>query len=196
MKNMFYNCQSLKQINFISFKSISSYYLDLSQLFFNCEQLTQVDFGYNTFYVSNFKEMFYNCSSLLSIDIGTFRTSSFSYSYIDFSNMFYNCKNIESISIGSSTSNIDVSNMKDMLYNCTSLRQINLTGLKSSSYINMSGLFSNLINLVEVSGLSNNFNVKYAKEMFYNCFSLKSINLGFNTQSYTDISKMFYNCSN
>ena len=86
--------------------------------------------------------------------------------------------------------------MEGIFYNCKSLEQIDLSGLKSSNYINMSSIFSNLINLSEVKGLSNNFNVKYAKEMFYNCFSLKSINLGFNTQSDTDISKMFYNCSN
>jgi len=62
-------------------------------------------------------------------------------------------------------------NMSYMFYNCSSLKEINLSSFNTNQVTNMAS-------------------------MFYNCSSLKEINLSsFNTNQVTDMSYMFNNCS-
>jgi len=64
-----------------------------------------------------------------------------------------------------------ITNMSYMFFDCSSLKEINLSSFDTSQVTNMS-------------------------YMFYSCSSLKEINLSsFNTNQVTDMSGMFYNCS-
>ena len=61
--------------------------------------------------------------------------------------------------------------MGDMLYNCLSLKELNLSNFNTTHVTNM-------------------------ECMFYNCSSLKELNLSnFNTNNVTNMGGMFYNCS-
>ena len=86
--------------------------------------------------------------------------------------LFSNCRNLTSIDLSKfNTSKVTV--MRDMFYNCVSLKSIN---------------FSELFNI---------YNVKTMKSMFSYCTNLTSLDLSFfDVSLVTDISYMFKNCDN
>jgi surface protein len=198
MTNMFYNCQSLKQIDLKCFESSINYPIDMSYLFYYCSNLTEVILNFNTFYVSDMKQAFYDCISLNVVNLEALQTKE--NNFIDVSNMFYNCNDLESISFSNWTQSFGVSNMKNMFYNCNSLKQLDLKSFESSNnyFIDMSNSFYNCFNLTQVIGTNNSFYISDGNNMFHNCTSLISINLStFETKpnNFIDLSNMFYNCS-
>jgi surface protein len=171
----------------------------MSYIFYNCYNLNHVKIDFEIFYILDGKEMFYNCYSLKSIKLDSLKTKKDSNDFIDISNMFYNCSNIESITFNSSNPDFGVKDMQNMFYNCLSLKYVDLSSLNSSyDYnINMSRLFYNFTFLEKVDGFINDFYIIDTTEMFYNCTSLKSIDLvrfQTNEDIFINSSYMFYNC--
>jgi surface protein len=200
MNNMFYNCKSLKKIDFRSFNAstYSNNYIDMSYLCNNCEKLTEVKGLFNNLYITSAHNMFYNCISLKEINIETFDRSTSG--YIDFSYMFYNCYNLETITFTYLKQAFRVKYMNNMFNNCTSLKEINLGNFygTTSNIINMENLFFNCISLSKFFGIGTIY-ISSGIKMFYNCKSLKTIelqNLKTISDTFIDLSDMFYNCHN
>ena len=84
--------------------------------------------------------------------------------------LFYECKNLISLDL-SNFNTQNVTNMSCMFAGCNSLTNLNLSNFKTQNVTNMSS-------------------------MFYGCSSLTNLNLSnFNTQNVTNISYMLYGCS-
>ena len=93
------------------------------------------------------------------------------------------------------TSNI--TNMKEMFYNCSSLSNLDLTGFDTNNVTTMASMFYNCSKLtsLDLSNFNTN-NVIGISAMFQQCSSLETINLNnFNPTSISTMASMFYNCS-
>ena len=211
IKGMFKNCKSLTSFGFknlylnyryyyyyYEYLQHYDYYIDASEMFYDCENLKTISFDGNYLYINNMNSMFYNCISLKSISLQTFGRNTDN--QIDFSYMFYNCKNLESITINNGNK-FKVGNMNSMFYNCNSLKSIDLRYFNGTYpySINVDNLFYNCFNLTKIEGIVNIFYISSAIQMFFNCISLTSIDLkNFVTKenNFIQLTKMFYNCHN
>ena len=114
----------------------------------------------------------------------------------DASYMFYGCSKLTQIDLsGMDTSS--VINMGSMFNGCSGLTEINLNGLNTSNVTNMAYMFSGCSGLTEInlSGL-NTSSVRSMFSMFRDCSGLTGINLnGIDTSSVIDMSRMFRGCS-
>ena len=205
------------------------YYLDMSQLFYNCSSLETVNINFKYLYITNTKEMFYNCSSLRNIFFNPYylpysnidmskmfyncrsiRSIVFDIDYNsdndnknyyypnDMNYMFYNCDSLETLTFKYFNTKY-VIGMKEMLYNCISLYNFDIT---SSSFTNdkitdMKGLFKNLVSLRNLN-LTNFYTpkVQIMWEMFKGCTNLGNLQFpNFDTSQVTDMQSMFEGCS-
>ena len=86
---------------------------------------------------------------------------------------------------------------KNMFYNCSKLKTLDLSDLDTSKVTDMSGMFNGCFELTNLD--LNNFNtanVTDMSDMFYGCAKLNELNFSnFNTSKVTDMSGMFYDCS-
>ena len=110
--------------------------------------------------------------------------------------MFYNCSSLKNINL----SNFNAQNVIYMNYlfsGCCSIKNINFTNFNTENVINMSHLFHDCKSLTNIN--LSNFNTQNVSNMSYLfswCNSLTEINLSnFNTQNVTNMSHMFYLCS-
>ena len=208
---MFYNCSSLRSFDFTNlymecpqdYCSSWNYKIrNFSYMFYNCQNIKSIYIPNNIKFINDMRSMFYNCYSLTSIDITKFYTKYSASNNASY--MFYNCSLLSELNI---PNNIYMKDMNNMFYNCKSLNYINLTKFYSNSelYVNMSRLFYNCHNLMKIDGNLNNVNISDAREMFFNCTSLKyrsdgnfdiNINIKHNLNININMSKMFYNCLN
>ena len=87
--------------------------------------------------------------------------------------------------------------MEFMFYNCSSLKELDLSNFNTSKVTNMDSMFFNCSSLNELN--LSNFNtskVTNMSYMFYNCSSLKELNLSkFNIKDNTNVDYMFSGCS-
>ena len=75
---MFYDCNSITEINFSNFDT--PFVITMSLMFFNCSSLTSLDLSnFNTSQVKFMNAMFAYCSSLTSLDLSNFNTSIYKY---------------------------------------------------------------------------------------------------------------------
>ena len=90
-----------------------------------------------------------------------------------------------------------VTNMRFMFYNCSSLKSIDLSRFDTSKVTDMDAMFHGCSSLESID--LSNFNTSKVTDMgymFYYCSSLKSIDLSnFDTSKVTDMDAMFYGCS-
>ena len=216
MSYMFYNCNSLTNLNLSSFNTANV--TDMSMMFVACNSLTSLNLSnFNTSTVTDMSDMFWGCGSLTSLDLSNFNTSNvtdmsgmFRYCNLtsldlsnfntanvtDMSGMFRYCKKLTSLNLSSfNTSNI--TSMSRMFYGCSSLTSLNLSSFNTSNVTSMYAMFDSCINLTSLN-LSNfnTSNVTTMSFMFNNCSSLTSLNLSsFNTSNVTNMRWMFVNCS-
>ena len=191
MNYMFYNCSSLKLIDFSNFDT--SKVSKMQYMFYNCYSLISVGLSkFDTLNVEAMHFMFFNCSSLTSINLYNFKTSKVE----DMNSMFYNCSLLASIDL----SNFDTSQVTDMgsmFKGCSSLETINLANFKTPKLNLMDSMFFGCFSLASISLSSfNTSNVVIIDYLFYNCSSLTSIDLSkFDTSNTKIFDFMFYNCS-
>ena len=172
MSNLFYNCNSLKTIQGISYWDTSSL-TKTSNLFSNCINLTSID------------------------DISKWKMDK----VIDMSNMFYNCKNIISLPDVSNWNTKNVKDMRNIFCNCSSLKSLqDISKWNTENVINMTGLFRNCKNLEKLPDISNWVvdNVVYMGGIFANCISLQSLPdiSKWNIKNVTNINHILYHCIN
>ncbi len=134
--------------------------------------------------------VFEDCKQLQSVDM----------TGVDFSkvknlkNCFYDCSALRNVAFGENMGGI--TSMSSMFYGCTSLTEIDLTSLDTSSVQDASQMFRGCTSLktADLSGLEllNATNLKY---LFFNCTSLENIDLsGLELSEVTDMSYMFSGC--
>lgn len=106
-------------------------------------------------------------------------------------------QDVTSITFGS----IDTSNTKimmSMFYECSALKELDLSKFKTANVTSMQNMFHGC-KALETLDLSsfNTENLKNIKAMFQNCTALKTLNISsFNTEKVTNMSYMFNGCSN
>ena len=102
---------------------------------------------------------------------------------------------IEASFKNSNTSN--VTNMESMFNGCSSLEELDLSGLKTSNVTNMTGTFYNSTSLTSLDLSSfDTRNVTTMNTMFGNCSGLTSLDLSkWDTSKVTNMSGMFEGCT-
>ena len=197
--NMFENCTSLKSID-LSFIN-NSFIANMNGTFRGCNTLESVDFSNIYLKIKSFDMsfMFFNCTALTSVDFSNFNLDN---SYIDnnynpnyMDNMFSNCIALKIANFSFFLTN----NIKNKMYmgymfsNCKLLESVDFSNFNSLSSKNLSYIFYDCISLKSVD-LSPINQIITLDSSFYGCSSLKSINLP-NFNSVTNSSEMFSRCS-
>ena len=216
MSNMFWHCESLKNINTEIFRmnKVES----LSQVFQECHSLESIDMSlFDTSTVSSIEKVFSDCINLKNINISNMNTSLINSA----DKAFYNCQSLTSIDL----SILDFRKLLSLEYmfaNCINLQYLTLPNQMNSLHY-LTGMFKNCYNLVSMNlrVLSNFITGNHFNEMFENCTSLKKIKIeneenaiiynatkmfsdcisltnidleNFKVEIEHDITMMFYNC--
>ncbi|EAC4530682.1 BspA family leucine-rich repeat surface protein [Listeria monocytogenes] len=110
--------------------------------------------------------------------------------------MFKYCSSLTELDVsGLNTS--AVTTMRDMFYSCSALEELDLSHFDTSSVTNMYAMFANCTSLEELD--VSNFDTNSATDMyrmFDSCVKLKKLDVSnFDTSSVTDMAYMFRNCS-
>ena len=191
MSYMFYNCYNLEIFTYEIDYSISHTIIDMKNMFYNC--LSLQSFKFKDLYMDYSK--FYQTSSYDRQKSQDVTTDNYDYNKISMSYMFYNCQSLKSIYLDSNIRKYII-DMTKMFYNCFSLVSLNLAYIKTNSYIDTSYMFYNCTNLEYFYSNNSDIDAKDMKNMFYNCISLKSVDLsGFNNYyNSINMSNSFYNC--
>ena len=162
--------------------------LDLGYLFYNDSTTANIMFlkSFKTSNVTNMQHMFFGCKKLQFLNLSNlyFRE------VIDMSNMFSFCEKIEFINFGdglndnfSATKKLTTASC--MFYCCTKLKNIifrNGFFYSVENHLDMSSLFKDCSSLEYLYlDKCNIQNVGNIQDMFYNCSSLKTIDLGKNS---------------
>ena len=199
MSSMFYGCNRLKNLDVSKFDT--SNVTNMSYMFHGCSDLPSLSFGekWNTSNVTSMHGMFEMCTTLTSLDLSRFDTSNVT----GMSTMFCECYNLENLNLGNSFDISKVTNLSDMFYGCYRLKT--LTGSiklgESNATSSFSGLFSGLYQLPSITfDTPENGaafpNLSTMENMFKNCSSLESIDLGnWSLPNLTNTDSMFSDCS-
>ena len=108
--------------------------------------------------------------------------------------MFLGCKNITKIDLSSLITKY-ITNISYMFRDCINLRIIDMPYLDMSNVFQMNGIFSGCENLRIIICFFDTSNITDMSFMFYNCKSLKEIDLKkFNTNKVINMNRMFYGC--
>ncbi len=90
-----------------------------------------------------------------------------------------------------------ITNTNYMFYECSSLKNINISNFNTKNVNNMGCMFWGCSSLTDLN-LSHFItdNVTYMEGMFFKCSSLTNLNVSkFNTQNIADMKDMFFGCS-
>ena len=186
---IFFCCYNLQKIVFSSLFNTKNVGV-MTKMFYHCQKLKSLDLSSFDFQnVNNMGEMFEGCKELEEIKLLKFNANKCK----NFSRMFYGCESLKQINSIETTNVID---MKEMLYSCKSLIEIDLSSCNTNNVKYMKSMFQSCQNLKSLDLSSfNTSNVEDMESMFENCFNLEAINLAsFDTTKVTSMSKMFKNC--
>ena len=206
MRNMFYNCSSLTNLDLSSFDTFNV--IDMSFLFDNCRLIEDINLeNLNTSNTVFMRGMFNGCQSLAHINVGNFNTQQVQ----DMASMFYGCSSLKSLNLTNFiTSNvIDMGNMFAL---CSTLNNLDLSNFDTSKVVDMGCMFSDCQSLKTIN-LSNwdTSNVKRMSHdqgydgqvkkywgMFTNCSSLQTIivSSNWNLENLIESDNMFLGCTN
>ncbi len=162
-------------------------------MFAGCNKLKAVDvetvdFGYASVYSS----MFSGCSSLETVEIICPRGT-------NYSGMFYRCTGLKRVKVSGSDSygGPGAMDIDYMFEDCTSLINVDMSGLNTSALNNVSSLFLNCGSLEEIDMSQFDFSKAISvQSMFEGCYSLKKIDLtpiAWNQNLY-NVNNMFSGC--
>ena len=191
MGAMFYNCSSLKTLDFTGFKTNKVALMDW--MFGGCSSLDNLDLiSFNTANVQTMSQMFKDCYQLKNVNIDSFNTSKVHSMH----GMFWNCLMLSEVD----THSFDTSNVTDfgyMFVNCQSIKSLDLRHFDTSKAQKMDYMFSmcNKMSELSISSFATN-NVTNMESMFSNCKRLLSIDvINFNTSNVTNMGGLFGGCS-
>ena len=212
ISNMFQGCTSLASLDLSGFDASSA--TDMSALFQGCTSLATLDLsGADVSSVIDMSALFQGCTSLASLDLSGFDASSAT----DMSDMFRDCINLVTLDLDGFTvntaNNIEV-DMQGLFRGCVKLRGKNnvldLSSFNTSRVKDMSYMFCECKALTEIE-FGDHFDTSLVTDMSYmfssvdegtaggaaNKMNLTSLDVsGFDTQNVTNMSHMFYMCSN
>ena len=190
LKELFYGCDCIKEINFIKFnrKNITN----MISMFEECSSLEKLNLKqFKTDNVNNIKSMFRGCILLTELDLSSFNTAKIE----NMQSLFYECMRLEKINI----SNFDTSNTKNMsymFYGCSSLKELNIRNFNTNKVKDMSAMFYDCFSLKD---LNINFTTEYDTNisfMFFGCSSLINLDLSnFKINENANTESMFVKCS-
>ena len=188
MKNMFYSCTNVKELDLKSFNT--SKVTDMSSMFQLCSNLKKIDLStFDTSKVTTMKSMFHNCK-FTTLDLNNFNTSKVT----TFDFMFNFCVYLTSINLSSfDTSN--ATNMRCMFQECNMLDNLDLSNFNTTNVTTMSNMFATCSVLKNLNIESfDTTNTTDISQMFYNCQKLTTIPK-LNASNVINVGSMFYNCS-
>ncbi len=190
MDNMFARCSNLVNLNVRNFDTAQV--INMRRMFSGCG-LSSLDLsGFDTSRVTAIEYMFSDCDNLTSLDISNFDFSN----ALDLQSMFSQCRKLRSLNLGSDLNVSSATRMSGMFSSCTSLEEVDLSGMDASNVTRMNGMFSFCTSLkrVNLSG-AHTEKVNDMQSMFWKCEALTDLDLtGFDTAEVTVMSDMFYDC--
>ena len=171
MNAMFSDCKNLMSMDLSGFDT--SNVKEMSNMFSNCESLLiLVLSGFDTSNVTNMGYMFESCRNVTNLNLSGFDTSNVT----NMKNMFHGCYDLVSLDL-SSFDTVNVKNMREMFSDCSSLGSLDLSGFNTSSVTDMQLMFAfSAITSLDLSGFDTPQETN-TRDMFYQCFSLSSLNL-------------------
>ena len=118
---MFMSCKELVRVDLGDIDT--GYLTDISNMFYECESLTDIDLGeyFDTSSVTDMRMMFKGCTNLQTIDLGEFFDTS---AVVHINTMFADCTSLKKIDLGDKFVTDNVKSMSFMFYNCSSLEEI------------------------------------------------------------------------
>ena len=194
MNFMFYNCESLKKIEFISFDT--SNVINMNSMFEGCKNLEDLDVSnFDTSNVIDMGNMFYGCSKLKEIKgINNFNT----FMVNNMTTMFQECYELEYLDL----SNFNTSRVEDMeaMFNkCHKLKEIKgINNFDLTNVKNKEKIFDGCINLNQnilskFNVTINNNNEKHILILFCtNDYSIRCFIPCYISDIFTTIEKKFY----
>ena len=191
---MFNGCKSIISIDLSNFDS--SDITDMNSMFSECTHLKKIILeNLNTEKVNNMNYMFNKCLELEKIEFpNSFNTQNVK----NLSFMFHDCENLSEIIFSSSFKTDNAINFKAMFGKCHLLKKLDLRNFSSEKVKDMSYMFDQCNNLIEIliePELFKTNNVTHMNYMFSDCFSLKSFDFSlFNTEKVKFMNYMLNNC--
>ena len=169
---LFFNCEYIKNINFIQFKRKDI--KNMSYMFHGCSSIEEINLSnFKTDNVTNMKYMLSSCSSLKKLNLSNFDTSKVT----NMKCMFYFCMSLEEIDIFSFIT-FNVKTMEYMFFCCFNIKKIDASNFSNNSLQNMNWMFGQCYEIKELnfSNFNNNHNFLYNLcGIFINCIGLKKI---------------------
>jgi surface protein len=221
MKNMFFDCDSLKA--FVSYNFDTSKVRNMSSMFFKCVSLISVKgikdisnvtnmnsmfqecgrltcinniSNWNLSKVKDISSMFYKCSKLTNISEYLFWDTS---NVTNMSNLFNGCKELSKLPDISNWNTSNVSDMNHIFKYCQKLKSFpDISKWNLSKLTNMSYMFEGCVSLDELPDISHwdTSNVEDMSGFLNGCESLKQIPdiSSWNISKVTNMKEMFYFC--
>ena len=171
-KDLFYGMENLEGVIFGGdFKTDGV--TEAISMFEGCKKLKYVDVeDLDLGKCTNLKQMFQGCESLNRITVNLNNAS-------NTRDMFKNCKGLTEVTInGSGSNNGKLTYADSMFSGCTSLEEVNISGLDFSGVKDFSYMFSNCRALKDIDmGMFNMSSATKLNNMFLYCDRLKEIDL-------------------
>lgn len=174
MSEMFYQCESLEELDIGGFKTNNVVYMN--HMFYMCKSLKSLDVThFNTSKVVTMEAMFLGLKSATSLKVSS---SSFDTSNVtDMTYMFDQCESLESLDL-SNFNTSRVSYMNDMFMGCKKLKTLDLSKFNTPMLYQMYEMFRQCESLESVNLSSfDTSRVKWMWGMFAECYSLKTLDL-------------------
>lgn len=194
-KKMFSGCESLHMITFPKLFN-TSIVEDMSHMFYDCQSVAEIDLSmFATKNVRYMEYMFSRCSNLTKIVFSQgFENIFNTENVISTSNMFSFCTNLAINNFLEFSSLKSVSDASKMFAGCSSLICDDLSFIMPNAS-DVSGMFDGCETIESVNILAEK--IVNAEHMFSGCSSLKSVNFSqCNMSSVTNMTNMFLYCSN
>ena len=221
MKNMFFDCDSLKA--FVSYNFDTSKVRNMSSMFFKCVSLISVKGIKDISNVTNMNSMFKDCAHLTCINnisnwnLSKVKDISFMFNncakltnlseYLfwdtsnvtNMSNLFNGCKELSKLPDISNWNTSNVSDMNHIFSDCWNANRFpDLSKWKLSKLNNMSYMFEGCVHLLELPDISHwdTSNVENMSGFLKECESLEHIPdiSNWDTSKVTNMKEMFYYC--
>ncbi len=173
MEAMFYNCQSLKSIDFSAFDTRRVRYMDY--MFYNCISLTDLDLStFDTYWVKNMAYMFRGCENLSTLNLSSFYTLNVT----NMKAMFRGCRNLRTLNL-SSFYTPNVMSMEGMFWCCSNLENLYINNFDTHNVLSMLDMFYYCHSLSYLNLTSfDTRNTKLFGFMFEQCENLRTIEVG------------------
>lgn len=173
MTCLFYNCESLPEIDVSGFDTRSC--MSMRKMFCGCNIVPRLDVcHFNTSKVEDMMAMFADCFNLPELDVSGFNTARVT----DMSYMFANCELLKEIDVsGFNTS--QVQDMYAMFAGCVSVKSLDVSGFNTQKVTDMSYMFSDcdMLESIYIHNFSTR-SLQVCEEMFSACDRLSRIYCG------------------